>query len=146
MKCQWTRKCPRCCRQYWQKERCAVNTTASAAVASRSTSTQTSPPYAICTSGGSRIYTATSAVPNVACMVVQDGKVAGLGSVADMRHRFGSDLPVHTLHSDHTVLPGLADAHAHLLDYGHSRTLVDLAGAVSVKGQATRCGSRWWQA
>src|SRR5690606_30842017 len=66
--------------------------------------------------------------PVAEALLVRDGRIAALGSAAEL------DTPGARVIDwrDATVIPGLTDAHAHLLGLGQSREIVDLRGAASV--------------
>jgi predicted amidohydrolase YtcJ len=77
-----------------------------------------------------RIYTVDDARPVVAAMAVRDGKVLFAGSAREaMALRGPRTLTVDL--GGRTVIPGMVDAHAHLLGLGHSLRNVNLVGAKS---------------
>lgn len=115
--------------------------------------------YAICASSASRISTLptslwkrariytgdvdppTGAAVSIQCFAV-DGetkKIALTGSEeqvsawCDNQTAAGSSCQVRSLQPGHVVLPGLHDAHGHILDLGWSRGAADLVGATSIR-------------
>ncbi|CEQ42769.1 SPOSA6832_04616, partial [Sporobolomyces salmonicolor] len=81
----------------------------------------------------------------VQCIVVAEGKIVGRGTVEEVRATWGDRdtrgslapqggeaVKLFWLKRGETILPGLIDAHAHLLAYGESKSAVDLIGATSV--------------
>ncbi|GAA5858682.1 hypothetical protein JCM8547_001419 [Rhodosporidiobolus lusitaniae] len=87
------------------------------------------------------------------CVVFNDGMVVGRGSVDEMRMEWG-DLAtlgsgkgrlggarVYYLREGETMLPGLIDAHAHVLQYGEAKSSADLVGATSVSEIVERIAS-----
>ena len=77
-----------------------------------------------------RIYTVDDARPVVAAMAVRDGKVLFTGSVREAIALRGAATRVVDL-GGRTVIPGMVDAHAHLLGLGQSLRNVSLVGARS---------------
>ncbi len=77
-----------------------------------------------------RIHTVDAARPLVSAIAVRDGKIAFAGSDAEARIVGGTGARVIDLQGK-TVLPGLIDAHAHLLSLGVSLRRPRLAGATS---------------
>ncbi len=89
----------------------------------------------------SHIYTADSTRPTVEAFVVRDGRFLYAGSrdsALALRGRGTRVLEV----GDATVLPGLADAHAHLVDLGFSLQSVDLRGVDSYAEVVRRVAER----
>ncbi len=77
-----------------------------------------------------RIYTVDDARPVVSAMAVRDGVVLFTGSAREALALRGSGTRVVDL-GGRTVIPGMVDAHAHLLGLGQSLRNVDLVGARS---------------
>jgi predicted amidohydrolase YtcJ len=77
-----------------------------------------------------RIYTVDAARPVVSAMAVRDGKVLFTGSVREAMALRGANTRVVDL-AGRTVIPGMVDAHAHLLGLGQSLRHVNLVGARS---------------
>jgi predicted amidohydrolase YtcJ len=88
-----------------------------------------------------RIYTVDDARPVVAAMAVRNGKVLFTGSVREaMALRRGTTRVVDL--GGRTVIPGMVDAHAHLLGFGLSLRIVDLGGAKSFDEVVARVVAR----
>jgi hypothetical protein len=77
-----------------------------------------------------RIYTVDDARPVVAAMAVRDGRVLFTGSAREAMTLRGGATRVVDL-GGRTVIPGMVDAHAHLLGLGESLRNVNLGGAKS---------------
>jgi len=77
-----------------------------------------------------RIYTVDDARPVVTAMAVRDGKVLFTGSQREAMALRGAGTRVVDL-GGRPVIPGMVDAHAHLLGLGQSLRNVDLVGAKS---------------
>jgi predicted amidohydrolase YtcJ len=77
-----------------------------------------------------RIYTVDDSRPVVAAMAVRDGKVLFSGSAGEALALRGAGTRVVDL-GGRTVIPGMVDAHAHLLGLGQSLRTVNLFGAKS---------------
>ncbi|MEY2114895.1 MULTISPECIES: amidohydrolase [Rhodanobacter] len=63
-------------------------------------------------------------------LLVDQGKVVATGSHAELASRAGDAKVVDG--RGHTLLPGLIDAHGHVLELGYARNSVDLAGTKSL--------------
>jgi predicted amidohydrolase YtcJ len=79
---------------------------------------------------GGRIYTLDGARPVVSALAVRNGRVAFIGSDGEALLAGGPLARVIDLQGK-TVVPGLIDAHAHLLSLGNSLRRVSLSGAKS---------------
>ncbi|HEY2067873.1 MAG TPA: amidohydrolase family protein [Gemmatimonadaceae bacterium] len=77
-----------------------------------------------------RIYTVDDTRPVVAAMAVRDGKVLFTGSEREAMALRGASTRVVDL-GGRTVIPGMVDAHAHLLGLGQSLRTVNLVGTRS---------------
>ncbi|MEO8333470.1 MAG: amidohydrolase [bacterium] len=77
-----------------------------------------------------RIYTVDDTRPVVAAMAVRDGRIAFTGSVREAMALKGANTKMLDL-GGRTVIPGMVDAHAHLLGLGQSLQTVNLVGAKS---------------
>ncbi|MES2179441.1 MAG: amidohydrolase [Gemmatimonadota bacterium] len=77
-----------------------------------------------------RIYTVDDSRPVVQAMAIRDGKVAFTGSLREAMALKGSATKVIDL-GGKTVIPGMVDAHAHLLGLGQSLRTVNLVGTKS---------------
>jgi hypothetical protein len=76
------------------------------------------------------IYTVDNARPVVTALAVRAGRVVFVGSDAEARALATPSTTVIDLHGA-TVVPGLTDAHAHLLGLGTTLQRVNLAGSTS---------------
>ncbi|GAA5825402.1 hypothetical protein JCM3770_003622 [Rhodotorula araucariae] len=105
--------------------------------------------YAICSPrGGQQVITMDEADGGAhlrtQCIVVNKGVVAGHGTLKDVRREWGDvdttgtgvgragGVRIYWLKKGETLLPGLIDAHAHVLQQGEASTAVNLVGATSV--------------
>ena len=77
-----------------------------------------------------RIYTVDDSRPVVAAMAVRDGRIAFTGSAREAMALKGAATRVVDA-GGRTVIPGMVDAHAHLLGLGQSLRSVPLYGARS---------------
>ncbi len=77
-----------------------------------------------------RIYTVDNARPHASALAVRDGRVLFVGSDAEAKVLAGPSTLVIDLHGA-TVVPGIVDAHAHLLGLGNKLQRVDLVGSKS---------------
>jgi len=87
-----------------------------------------SPADLVLTNG--RIYTVDNARPIVSALAVRGGRVIFVGSDAEARVLAAPSTRVIDLHGA-TVVPGIVDAHAHLLGLGNMLARVNLAGSKS---------------
>ncbi|HEY4530221.1 MAG TPA: amidohydrolase family protein [Luteimonas sp.] len=93
------------------------------------------PPAAVAADGGrlltgARIHTSDTSVPVATAMVWDaNGRIIAVGDAAELagRHPDAERIDV----GDATVVPGLIDAHAHLVGLGHALMQADLVGARS---------------
>jgi predicted amidohydrolase YtcJ len=77
-----------------------------------------------------RIYTVDETRPVAAAMAVRDGRVAFTGSEREAMALRGPATKVVDA-GGHTVIPGMVDAHAHLLELGQTLRQVNLVGTRS---------------
>lgn len=77
-----------------------------------------------------RIYTVDPNRPMVEAMVIRDGRVAFTGASRSAMTMRGPNTQVLDLNG-RTVIPGMIDAHVHLLNLGNSLRNVDLVGTTS---------------
>ncbi|KIN96284.1 hypothetical protein M404DRAFT_16921 [Pisolithus tinctorius Marx 270] len=101
-----------------------------------------SPDYAVC-SPTDGIHTVDPAHPTVQCILVRDTRIADVGSLEDVKARWNQrtggildfwrrpSLNVSFIDPTSVIVPGLADAHAHVLAYGSLKLNVDLSGCTS---------------
>ena len=76
------------------------------------------------------IYTVDNARPHASALAVRGGRVLFVGSDAEARVLAGPSTLVIDLHGA-TVVPGIVDAHAHLLSLGNMLQRVNVAGSTS---------------
>ena len=84
-----------------------------------------------------RIYTVDVTRPLASSIAVRAGRIVFVGSDAEARALTGSNTRVVDL-AGKTVVPGLIDAHAHLLGLGTSLRRVNLVGATSYQEVVSR--------
>ena len=77
-----------------------------------------------------KIYTVDNARPVASALAVGRGRILFVGSDAEARVLTNGSTNVIDLHGA-TVVPGIVDAHAHLLGLGNSLRRVELAGSTS---------------
>jgi len=77
-----------------------------------------------------KIYTVDNARPRASALAVRGGRVLFVGSDAEARVLAGPSTLIIDLHGA-TVVPGITDAHAHLLGLGEMLQRVNLAGSKS---------------
>lgn len=77
-----------------------------------------------------RIYTVDDAHPQATALAVRGGRVLFVGSDVEAKALVGGSTRVIDLHGS-TVIPGITDAHAHLLGLGNALQRVNLAGSTS---------------
>jgi predicted amidohydrolase YtcJ len=77
-----------------------------------------------------RIYTVDDSRPVVSAMAIRDGRIAFTGSAREAMALKGAGTKVVDA-AGRTVIPGMVDAHAHLLGLGQSLRTVPLYGAKS---------------
>ncbi|KAF4568169.1 hypothetical protein EYR40_010434 [Pleurotus pulmonarius] len=106
--------------------------------------------YAVCSEEGS-IYTVAQDRPTVQCLVVKGSVIESTGSLSEIESQSNSPLPamvaylpwtpwylkVVKLKAGSAVVPGMADAHAHILEYGFKMEL-QLDGSPSTQDVVTR--------
>lgn len=88
-----------------------------------------------------RIYTVDPTRPLADAMAVRDGRVAFVGSERGALALRGSNTRVVDLDGN-TVIPGITDAHAHLLNLGVSLRTVDLVGTSSFEEVIARVAAK----
>jgi predicted amidohydrolase YtcJ len=87
---------------------------------------------------GGRIYTLDRANRVADTLLIRDGRIRFAGRRADINPPAGE--PVRDL-GGRAVLPGLTDAHAHLMHLAWARLAVDVAGTTSEAEAAARVGA-----
>ncbi|MCE2803108.1 MAG: amidohydrolase [Gemmatimonadetes bacterium] len=91
-----------------------------------------------------RIYTADAARPVVDAMAIRGGRVVFVGDRAGAKALTGAATQVLDLDGQ-TVIPGMTDAHAHVLGLGQSLRNVDLVGTTSYDAVIARVVERAMQ-
>jgi len=75
------------------------------------------------------IYTADERFSKASAMAVREGKIAAVGSTAELRQRFNASEKLDA--KGKFIYPGFIDAHAHFVGYGLGLQRVDLTGTRS---------------
>lgn len=88
-----------------------------------------------------RIYTVDDSRPAARAFAVRDGRFAFVGSVTEAMALRDAHTRVLDMHGA-TVVPGLVDAHAHLLELGQSLGNVNVAGSNSYDEVVARTAER----
>lgn len=101
---------------------------------------QSPPPADLIVMGG-RIYTVDAAHPVAEALVVRGTRLIFVGSAREALVFRGSGTHVVDVHGA-TIIPGMVDAHAHLLDLGRTLRQVDLTGAVTYDEVVARVAAR----
>ncbi|KAH9056815.1 amidohydrolase 3, partial [Lactarius vividus] len=91
--------------------------------------------YAICTPPNS-IYTVNDDDSTAECMLVEDGVILAVGTIEDIRNFWSAYNPNVSLKTfqippNSVIVPGLADAHGHILHWGAKKRL-PLHGSASI--------------
>ncbi len=107
--------------------------------ATRLASAQQHPADLVVTNG--RIYTADAARPVVDAMAIRGGRVVFVGDRAGAKALIGAQTEVLDLDGQ-TVIPGMTDAHAHVLGLGQALRNVDLVGTASYEAVIARVAAR----
>ena len=107
--------------------------------ATRLASAQQHPADLVVTNG--RIYTADAARPVVDAMAIRGGRVVFVGDRAGAKALIGAQTEVLDLDGQ-TVIPGMTDAHAHVLGLGQALRNVDLVGTASYEAVIARVVAR----
>ncbi|WP_435742066.1 amidohydrolase [Nocardioides sp. SYSU DS0663] len=71
------------------------------------------------------------------CVAITDGRIAALGSSADVAALVGPDTRVESL-ADHWLLPAFHDAHVHPIQAGVEMNQCDLTGETTIEGYLER--------
>lgn len=88
-----------------------------------------------------RIYTVDDSHPFVSAMAIRGGKVAFVGDQRGALVLRGPNTRVVDL-GGRTVIPGMVDAHAHVLNLGNALANVDLVGSTSLDEVVARVAAR----
>ena len=107
--------------------------------ATRLASAQQHPADLVVTNG--RIYTVDAARPVVDAMAIRGGRVVFVGDRAGAKALTGAQTQVLDLDGQ-TVIPGMTDAHAHVLGLGQALRNVDLVGTASYEAVIARVAAR----
>jgi len=91
------------------------------------------------------IYTASDAQPHAEAIAVKGGRIVFVGSNADAKKFEGAGVRVVDL-KGHTVLPGMTDAHYHLIGVGFREMTLNLEGTASLEDFLTKVKARVDQA
>jgi len=108
----------------------ALAALACAALGARAQSAPPAPPPADLIVIADRIYTVDEARPFVTAMAVRGGRIAYLGSTSGAMVLRGPKTRVID-YGTRTIVPGITDAHAHMLGLGQALASVDLVGSTS---------------
>ena len=100
---------------------------------------QQAPADLVVTNG--RIYTADAARPVVDAMAIRAGRIVFVGDRAGAKALTGAQTQVLDLDGQ-TVIPGMTDAHAHVLGLGQALRNVDLVGTTSYEAVIARVVAR----
>jgi predicted amidohydrolase YtcJ len=98
-----------------------------------------SPADLIVTDG--RIYTVDAAHPMAAALAVRGSRLVFVGSASEAQVFRGPSTRIVDAHGS-TIIPGMVDAHAHLLDAGLTLRQVDLSGAPTFEDVVARVAER----
>ena len=90
---------------------------------------------------GARIYTVDAARPMAEALVVRGTRLVFVGSAREALVFRGAGTRVVDVHGA-TIIPGMVDAHAHLLDLGQTLRQVDLSGAATYEEVVARVVAR----
>ncbi|SCV72959.1 BQ2448_6884 [Microbotryum intermedium] len=109
----------------------------------RSSPTQHLPKfYAVCSyRNTSQVYTFDANDSKRGCVIVRNGKIVDTDNLQHVREVYGDEqmvgkdrgIKVFRLRKGQMLLPGLTDAHAHVLQNGEAASAVDLVGSTSVQ-------------
>lgn len=79
-----------------------------------------------------RIHTLDASRPQATAIAWdKDGRIVATGDAAELRHRYPQARLIDA--GDATVIPGLIDAHAHVMELGYALLRADLSGAKSTQ-------------
>lgn len=90
---------------------------------------------------GARIYTVDAAHPMAEALAIRGRRLVFVGSASEAQVLRGPSTRVVDLQGS-TVIPGMVDAHAHLLDVGQTLRQVDLSGAATYDEVIARVAER----
>ena len=112
-----------------------------AAVVSATAASAQSPPPADLIVTGARIYTVDAAHPMAEALAVRGTRLVFVGSASEAQVFRGPSTRLVDVHGS-TIIPGMVDAHAHLLDAGQTLQQVDLSGAATYEEVIARVAAR----
>ena len=87
------------------------------------------------------IYTVDASRPRAAAMAIRDGRIVFVGSERGALALKGSSTRMLDAHGQ-TIVPGLVDAHGHLMGLGQALRTVDLVGTASYDDVVARVAAR----
>ena len=119
--------------------RCVCLTVA-AAVSATAAGAQSPPPADLIVTGA-RIYTVDAAHPMAEALAVQGTRLVFVGSASEAQVFRGPATRLVDAHGA-TIIPGMVDAHAHLLDVGQTLQQVSLSGAATYEEVIARVAAR----
>ncbi|KAJ7124911.1 amidohydrolase family-domain-containing protein [Mycena epipterygia] len=104
-----------------------------------------SAPYVLCSSEPSKVYTVDAHNAQTQCILVEKGYILNTGTLAEVQLLWNnriegashSELQIRYIPPGSIVVPGLSDAHGHLLEYGASRQLA-LEGTKNIQETVAR--------
>ncbi|KAJ7188474.1 amidohydrolase family-domain-containing protein [Mycena filopes] len=107
-----------------------------------SASTRPSASYALCSTERSRVYTVDAHNTQTQCILVHNGYIATTGALEDVELHWktaisGTSLEIRYVPVGSIIVPGLSDAHGHILEYGASRQLA-LEGTKDIQETVAR--------
>ncbi|KAF5370724.1 hypothetical protein D9758_002094 [Tetrapyrgos nigripes] len=111
---------------------------------------QDSPPgsYALCTPDGKNVYTVDARNTRAQCILVHKAMIVDTGSLEQIQSHWENSVVLHGVYTHKPlpvrwtkpgsiIVPGLADSHAHILEYGASQQL-PLEGTKSINETVQR--------
>jgi predicted amidohydrolase YtcJ len=101
---------------------------------------QSPPPADLIVTGG-RIYTVDAAHPMAEALAVRGSRLVFVGSASEAQVFRGPSTRIVDARGS-TIIPGMVDAHAHLLDVGQTLRQVDLSGAATFDEIVARVAER----
>ncbi|RKY87084.1 amidohydrolase [candidate division KSB1 bacterium] len=85
---------------------------------------------------GGTILTMNPNKPEAEAMIVRDGKIEAVGSMAELEEKY-PDANVYNIEG-RTILPGFIDSHTHVYELGYQHRKADLIGVKTVKEMVER--------
>ncbi|KAJ6558569.1 amidohydrolase family-domain-containing protein [Mycena vulgaris] len=102
--------------------------------------------YALCSSDPSKVYTVDAQNSRTQCILVENGYILNTGTLAEVQLHWTnlrndgashSNLQIRYIPPGSILVPGLSDAHGHILEYGASRELA-LEGTKNIQETVAR--------